>query len=148
MINTRKGINLLLIGAVVLSILAINVSADEETPLIHTVSTEDEFERLDEEPINEAYMYQDSSEGERGDFIDLPSQEDEGLLIAPYEGEDNLVAPGPGADGDVFILDAGSQIDEKSQMKTTEIPFNFPAVLALLCVGMIGLLYIASKRKA
>jgi len=39
MINTRKEINLLLIGAVVLSILAINVSADEETPQIHTVST-------------------------------------------------------------------------------------------------------------
>lgn len=148
MINSRKGINLILIGAVVLTILAINVSADEELPLVHTVSTENDFDRLDEEPIDETHMYQDSSNGERGDLIDLYSQENEDLLIAPYEGEDNLVAPEPGADGDVFILDAGSQIDEKNQLKSSEIPFNFPAVLALLSVGMIGLLYIASKRKA
>ena len=145
MLNTRKGMNLLLFGAAVLMLFVINVSADEEIPLIHTASVEDDLEQI-EEPIDETPMMQDESEGERGNLENLPAQENEDILIVPYTDEDNLIAPVSGTEEDVFILDAGSQIEAESQVKSTDTPFNFPVVLSLLCIGTIALLYIGSKR--
>lgn len=77
----KKVIKFLSLGAAVLMFVSLSVSADPSS--------------------EEREVY----EGKNGERLseDLPTNED--LLIAPVPEEDNLVAPEPDAEGDVFILE-------------------------------------------
>ena len=78
---TNKAIKLISLGAAVLMFFSLSVSAD---------STGEAREEYDGKNIERLYD-------------DLPANED--LLIPPSPEEGNLVAPEPGAEGDVFILE-------------------------------------------
>jgi hypothetical protein len=79
--TTKKVIKLISLGAAVLMFVSLSVSADP---------TNEEREAYDGKNIERLYD-------------DLPANEDP--LIAPTPETDNLVAPEPGAEGDVFILE-------------------------------------------
>ena len=146
--TTRKGMKVILFGAAVLLIAVINVSADEieeRIPEIETTSIENS-EDLIIAP-NPNTIDHDAWKGERGDFEDHPIVEDENILISPYTGDNTLVTSESDAEGEVLILGADGQSNTENKVKSTTTPFNFPAALTLSCAGIIGLLYIASKRQ-
>ncbi len=99
----RKAITLVLTGAAVLLIATLSATAERTTddlPEIKTVSIEDENQDLLTKPSTEVI-----NEDRRFDDSEYPP-ENEDLIIAPNPDDhpDNLVAPEPGAEGDVFIL--------------------------------------------
>jgi hypothetical protein len=77
----KKAIKLISLGAAVLMFVSLSVLAD---------TTTEEREAYDGKNIERLYE-------------DLPDNDD--FLIAPSPEDDNLVAPEPGAEGDVFILE-------------------------------------------
>ena len=146
--TTRKGMKVILFGAAVLLIAGITVSADEINERIPDIETTS-IENPDDLIIapNPNIIDHDASKGERGDLEDHPILEDEDILDSPLTGYDNLVAPDSDAEGDAFILGTVGQWESDNQVQSNAAPFSFPAVLTLSCVGIIGLLYIVSKRQ-
>jgi len=152
--TSRKGMKLILIGAAALLVASITVTADETEegiPEIVTTSvdapTEDTLTRTTDEGIEH-----DATIGERGDVdVEYPPGDEEPLLILPGpedESYENLVAPAPGAEGDVFILDYTSSeaSGEKGASESSNSILTFPPLVIGLFVGFIGLLLVVGKK--
>jgi hypothetical protein len=146
--TTRKGMKLIIIGAVVLTIMTMTVSADESnetTPEIRTVSVDNPDECII--TPNQEIIDHDTSEGERDDIEIEPYSENEELIIAPNPEDANLIAPSPDTNGEVFILDTGNQMPLDSESKTSLPIFSFPLVLVCVSLGLIGCIYLYGKRQ-
>ena len=153
--TSRKGMKLILLGAAALLIASMTVTADETEegiPEIVTTSvdepTYDALTRTTDEGID-----QDAAVGERGDVDpEYPPSDEEPLLILPGPEDDgsteNLVAPAPGADGDVFILDYTSSeaTGEKTTAQSDNSILTFPPLVIGLFVAFIGLLLVIGKK--
>lgn len=130
--TTRKGMKLLLIGAVALLVTATTAIADETNEATTKIEP-----RLINPPDEET-------------TIEEPLPEED-LLISPgsEESPDNLVAPSPDAEGDVFILGTiGEETDHQEKSSTQNIDLiTFPPIMIALFLGCIGFLLIVTKRK-
>jgi len=116
---------LLLIGAVVIGISAMTVSAEEE-------------------PIPDVEIEHDASNGERDlDIINEEDNTDDTLIIAPNPNDDQLIiAPGPDSDSKETAALAGAT--ENDEVATVGIPvIGAIAIIASLAIAAI----VIYKRK-
>jgi hypothetical protein len=136
--TSKKAMKIILIGAAVLLIATLNVSADETQEGIPYLVTTDIDEGTDDAPLRPV--------------SDDKIFDDEDILISPGPDDsyENLVAPAPGAEGDVFILDvSGSDMSSDKTTDTTERSGNlltFPPLMIALFAGFIGLLLVVGKK--
>ncbi|MDG6229120.1 MAG: hypothetical protein QCH96_04055 [Candidatus Thermoplasmatota archaeon] len=136
--TSNKTMKIILIGAAVLLIATLNVSADETEEGIPYLVTTDIDEGTEDAPLRPV--------------SDDKIFDDEDLLISPGPDDsyENLVAPAPGAEGDVFILDvSGSDMTSDKTTDTTERSSNlltFPPLMIALFIGFIGLLLVVGKK--
>jgi len=136
--TSKKAMKIIFIGAAVLLIATLNVSADETQegiPYLVTTEINEGTEDAPLRPISDDKIF-----------------DDEDLLISPGPDDsyENLVAPAPGAEGDVFILDfSGSDMSSDKTTDTTERSGNlltFPPLMIALFAGFIGLLLVVGKK--
>ena len=123
--NMKKCSILLLIGAVVIGISAMTVSAEEE-------------------PIPDVEIEHDASNGERDlDIINEEDSTDDTLIIAPNPNDDQLIiAPGPDSDSKETAALAGAT--ENDEVATVGIPvIGAIAIIASLAIAAI----VIYKRK-
>ena len=123
--NMKKCSILLLIGAVVIGISAMTVSAEEE-------------------PIPDVEIEHDASNGERDlDIINEEDNTDDTLIIAPNPNDDQLIiAPGPDSDSKETAALAGAT--ENDEVATVGIPvIGAIAIIASLEIAAI----VIYKRK-
>lgn len=152
--TSKKSMKLILIGAAALLLTSITVTADETDegiPEIVTTSvdapSEDTLTRTTEEDIDH-----DATVGERGDVDpEYPPSDEEPLLILEGpedETNENLIAPAPDAEGDVFILDYTSSeaTGEKTLSQSDDSILTFPPLVIGLFVAFIGLLLVMGKK--
>lgn len=136
--TSKKAMKIILIGAAALLIVTMNVSADETEEGVPYIVTSDIDRGTDDTPLRPV----------SDDMV----FDDEELLISPGldDSYENLVAPAPGAEGDVFILDvSGSEMTSDKTMDTTERSSNlltFPPLMIALFIGFIGLLLVVGKK--
>jgi hypothetical protein len=136
--TSKKAMKIIFIGAAVLLIATLNVSADETQEGIPYLVTTDIDEGTEDAPLRP--------------ISDDKIFDDEDLLISPGPDDsyENLVAPAPGAEGDVFILDfSGSDMSSDKTTDTTERSGNlltFPPLMIALFAGFIGLLLVVGKK--
>ena len=140
-------IKLISLGAMILFVCSLSASADtteEKQGEIQITSVDAETGKQTTEKLP---LDHDASNGERGDLEkgDLPENEE--LIIAPNPDEQNLIAPAPGTDGDVFILDSESAAQEKQSEKDNTPLIGFPLFAACVFIGLLGIVYIYGKRQ-